>query len=290
LRKADVDLRFDACLGQRWDVETGPRSTPGTTKATVVGDPPVAPSHRMTIRSAGGDSCFLAEEQSWHTSLARPFAAEWDEIPRSVSRPRQRTPAAIAMRETRYSSGVYRPAGRRRVRANGRCYRRRDEISGRDERPRVPRHENTARLRGFSEAAEGIRTLDLLHGKQKVVSRASRKSPPKHCSGCNRSAMASQLLPRNRGGFRTETGLGSVSIRPTTALTNGGPHPVTRSRFAVGDGAVLLLLHTSSSRCRRIGSLQTPACRLMREPARNRRGLSASVRQRERCPARGSSK
>jgi hypothetical protein len=26
----------------------------------------------------------------------------------------------------------------------------------------------------------------------------------------------------NRGGFRTETGLGTVSIGPTTALTNGG--------------------------------------------------------------------
>jgi hypothetical protein len=53
---------------------------------------------------------------------------------------------------------------------------------------------------------------------------------------------ASQHWPRNRGGFRTETGLGIIWIRPTTALTNDGAHPA-RFRFAVGEGAAVAPRH-----------------------------------------------
>jgi hypothetical protein len=52
-----------------------------------------------------------------------------------------------------------------------------------------------------------------------------------------------------------------------------GAHPATRSRFGLGR-VPLLLLDTSSSRRRRIGSLQTPACRPMQQRlGRHRRRL-----------------
>jgi hypothetical protein len=35
-------------------------------------------------------------------------------------------------------------------------------------------------MQAFSKAAEGIRTLDLLHGKQNLRSRPSHESPAKH--------------------------------------------------------------------------------------------------------------
>jgi hypothetical protein len=40
-------------------------------------------------------------------------------------------------------------------------------------------YEKGLQMLTFSEAAEGIRTLDLLHGKQNVRSRASQESPGK---------------------------------------------------------------------------------------------------------------
>src|SRR5215218_4713000 len=53
-------------------------------------------------------------------------------------------------------------------------------------------HEKGLQMHTFSRAAEGIRTLDLLHGKQNVRSRASQESPAKHgFPSCRRSAMLS---------------------------------------------------------------------------------------------------
>ena len=78
-------------------------------------------------------------------------------------------------------------------------------------------------MQAFCEAAEGIRTLDLLHGKRNVGSRASQeKSCKMPVSELHAISDAFQLMPRNRGGFRTETGLRTVSIGPTSALTDGG--------------------------------------------------------------------
>ena len=95
---------------------------------------------------------------------------------------------------------------------------------------------------------------------------------------------ASQLFRRNRGGFRTETGLVIMWIRPTTALTHGGS--TSRDTLPVRGGArvPLQLLDTSSSRRRRIGSLQTPACRPtgVRVAARREASLHASAKARPR--------
>ena len=63
-------------------------------------------------------------------------------------------------------------------------------------------------MQAVSEAAEGIRTLDLLHGKQNVRSRAfPRKSCKTAISGVESLGGAYQVSPRNHGSFRTQTGL-----------------------------------------------------------------------------------
>jgi hypothetical protein len=76
---------------------------------------------------------------------------------------------------------------------------------------------------------------------------------------------AVQLLPRNRGSFRTETGLGTVPIRPRTALTNG-THIRPSSRFAVRDGAFAAAPPAPAAARVGIGSVQTPAPRPQQAP------------------------
>jgi len=57
---------------------------------------------------------------------------------------------------------------------------------------------------GFPRAAEGIRTLDLLHGKQNVRSRASQESPGKEAFPSYRW---SALLPSFSGEIAGVSGL-----------------------------------------------------------------------------------
>src|SRR5215211_8319028 len=120
-------------------------------------------------------------------------------------------------------------------------------------------------MQAFSEAVDGIRTHDLLHGKQSVRSPGvPGKSWKRAVSELLVAGDASQLLPRNRRGFRTETGLGPCGFGRRLRSRTVGAHPATRSRFAVGEGAAAAARHEQQP-ARRIGSLQTPACRLYEE-------------------------
>ena len=116
-------------------------------------------------------------------------------------------------------------------------------------------------MQAFSQAAEGIRTLDLLHGKQNVRSRASQESPGKERFPSYRwSARLPSFYREIAGVSGLKPDWGIMWIRPTPALTNGWEHIPPHAPGSQWVRVPLLLLDTSSSRRRRIGSLQTPAC------------------------------
>ena len=115
-------------------------------------------------------------------------------------------------------------------------------------------------MQAFSQAAEGIRTLDLLHGKQNVRSRASQESPGKERFPSYRwSARLPSFYREIAGVSGLKPDWGIMWIRPTPALTNGWEHIPPHAPGSQWVRVPLLLLDTSSSRRRRIGSLQTPA-------------------------------
>jgi hypothetical protein len=76
-------------------------------------------------------------------------------------------------------------------------------------------NEKVLQMQAFSEAAEGIRTLDLLHGKQNLPRRFRMNMPAKQgVSGHPGPSTASRHFPGNHGGFRTETGPSLAPPRP----------------------------------------------------------------------------
>jgi hypothetical protein len=71
------------------------------------------------------------------------------------------------------------------------------------------RDEKDLQIAGLSEAAEGIRTLDLLHGKQLLRRRRLPRYPCKWAGSLWRApADDPRLSPRDHRGLGTESGLG----------------------------------------------------------------------------------
>jgi hypothetical protein len=87
----------------------------------------------------------------------------------------------------------------------------------------------------FSEAAEGIRTLDLLHGKQNVRSRASQESPGKEgFPSYTGSAMLPSFTAKTTGVSGLKPDWGSCGFGRRLRSRTVGAHPATRSWFAGG--------------------------------------------------------
>jgi hypothetical protein len=122
-------------------------------------------------------------------------------------------------------------------------------------------------MQPFFEAAEGIRTLDLLHGKRNAGSRASAESPGKErFPSYRRSAILSSFSREIAGvsGLKPDSGPRRLARRLPSSTV--GSHPAPRSPLAVGATVPLLtLLHTCSSPPLRIGSRRTPAPRPFRQ-------------------------
>ena len=114
------------------------------------------------------------------------------------------------------------------------------------------RRRRTSRLRtqkrpgneGLFEAAEGIRTLDLLHGKQNVRFRASQESPAKQrFPGCRWSAMLSSFYREIAGvsGLKPDWGSCGFGRRLRSRTWEHVPPHAPGSR---GARVTLLLLDT----------------------------------------------
>jgi hypothetical protein len=105
------------------------------------------------------------------------------------------------------------------------------ESPGRMAATRPPRHD----CRPCSErAAEGIRTLDLLHGKRNVGSRGSEERPAKcRFPSYRRSAMLSSLCREIAGvsGLKPDSGPRRLGRRLRSTV---GSHPAPSSPLAVG--------------------------------------------------------
>jgi hypothetical protein len=94
--------------------------------------------------------------------------------------------------------------------------------------------ENIPLCRPFLQAAEGIRTLDLLHGKRNVGSRGSEESPAKcRFPSYRRSAMLSSLCREIAGvsGLKPDSGPRRLGRRLRSTV---GSHPAPSSPLAVG--------------------------------------------------------
>jgi hypothetical protein len=126
--------------------------------------------------------------------------------------------------------------------------------------------EKDLQMQAFCEAAEGIRTLDLLHGKRNVRSRASQERPAKHSfPSCRGSAMLSSFYCEIAGvsGLKPDSGprrFGGRLRSPTVAQSR------PRLPVRVATVPLLPLLHTRSGRRRGMGSVQTSAPRPQQAP------------------------
>jgi hypothetical protein len=99
-------------------------------------------------------------------------------------------------------------------------------------------HEKDLQMQAFSEAAEGIRTLDLLHGKQNVRFRASQESPGKERFLRYRwSATLPSFYREISGvsGLKPDSGSSRFGRRVRSRPV--GAHPAILSRFGLGEGA-----------------------------------------------------
>jgi hypothetical protein len=86
------------------------------------------------------------------------------------------------------------PAGRRYPMATRRC-----------KRTNRLRPQKSLQIHAFSRAAEGIRTLDLLHGKQNMLSPLGPEIPCKHgVLGWDDHSAIPRLSPRDHGGLGTQ--------------------------------------------------------------------------------------
>jgi hypothetical protein len=102
-------------------------------------------------------------------------------------------------------------------------------------------HEKGLQTQAFSRAAEGIRTLDLLHGKQNVT----RCWLTRYCCKCavspsKAAADDPRLSPRNHGGLRTESGLSKWGRRAPGRPSSSPPWGTAVVSAYGGDNVALL--------------------------------------------------